>query len=315
MDVGLIGGSFALALRKAGYKGHIVGSGRNIENLEKAIGLGVIDSYKTDPAVAVKQCDMVLLAVPMGAMKAVLMAIKPALQADTIVTDAGSVKGSFVSDAREILDSLSHVVPGHPIAGTENSGVEAAFSTLYENRKVILTPLPESCKEAIDAVRDLWEIAGAEVECLTPEHHDRVLAATSHLPHVVAFSIVDTLATLQESEEIFRYAAGGFHDFTRIASSDPVMWRDVCLTNREAVLTMMDKLMEDLAKVRMQIEQNDAEGMEKMFAPRQTGSGFSYSMGEETVMSGSDLQYIVKPGGSLQDEYRCRETNRFPIDP
>ena len=266
IGVGLIGGSFALALRKAGYKGHIVGSGRNIENLEKAIGLGVIDSYRTDPEAAVTDSDLVMLAVPMGAMKSVLATIKPALGPDTIVTDAGSVKGSFVRDAREVLDDLSCVVPGHPIAGTENSGVEAAFPTLYENRKVILTPIAETREDCVKSVQDLWEMAGADVECLTPEHHDRVLAATSHLPHVVAFSIVDTLATLQESEEIFRYAAGGFHDFTRIASSDPVMWRDVCLTNREAVLQMMDNLMSDLETVRSQIESADAGSIEKMFA-------------------------------------------------
>lgn len=266
VGVGLIGGSFALALKKAGYDGHISGAGRNIENLEKAVELGVIDSYSADLSSAVVGCDLVLLAVPMGAMKPVLKVIKPALGNNTIITDAGSVKGSFVRDADETLDTLSRVVPGHPIAGTEKSGVEAAFATLYENRKVILTPLPETEIDATEAVRCLWEMAGAEVECLTPDHHDRVLAATSHLPHVVAFSIVDTLATLQESEEIFRYAAGGFHDFTRIASSDPVMWRDVCLTNREAVLSMMDKLMADLAQVRDQIEQTDADAIEKMFS-------------------------------------------------
>jgi prephenate dehydrogenase len=157
------------------------------------------------------------------------------------------------------------VVPGHPIAGTEKSGVEAAFSTLYENRKVILTPLAETTSSATEQVAALWALAGADVECLTPEHHDRVLAATSHLPHVVAFSIVDTLATLQESEEIFRYAAGGFHDFTRIASGDPVMWRDICVTNREAVSDVLDKLMQDLSILKEQITNADGEAIEKTF--------------------------------------------------
>lgn len=265
IGVGLIGGSFALALKKAGFGGHISGAGRGRENLQKGVELSVIDSYQTDLAKAVADADLIMLAVPMGAMKTVLKTIKPALKPDAIITDAGSVKGSFVEDARAVFDDVSYVVPGHPIAGTESSGVEAAFSTLYDKRKVILTPLPESREDAVSAVRSLWVLAGAEVECLTPDHHDRVLAATSHLPHLVAFSLVDTLATLQEREEIFQYAAGGFHDFTRIASSDPVMWRDICLTNGQAVTEVLDSLMQNLAVLREQIQVSDAEGIKQTF--------------------------------------------------
>ncbi|MCB1756235.1 MAG: prephenate dehydrogenase/arogenate dehydrogenase family protein [Gammaproteobacteria bacterium] len=265
IGVGLIGGSFALGVKKAGFSGHIVGAGRNAGNLELGVKLGVIDSFETDLVKAVDGAEVVLLAVPMGAMKRILQQIKPYLGADTIVTDAGSVKGSFVNEAREVLGDLTRVVPGHPIAGTEKSGVEAAFDSLFENRKVILTPLPETDEAATAAIRELWESTGADVECLTPEHHDRVLAATSHLPHVVAFSLVDTLATMQESEEIFRYAAGGFHDFTRIASSDPVMWRDICVTNREAVRAVLDDLLTDLGRLREQIINADAEAIEETF--------------------------------------------------
>lgn len=265
IGVGLIGGSFALGIRKAGYEGHIVGAGRGVDNLEQAIALDVIDSYQTDLCQAVEGAGLVFLAVPMGAMRSVLTTIKSALTPDAIITDAGSVKGSFVADAEAVLDDLSRVVPGHPIAGTENSGVAAAFATLYENRKVILTPMAATAAQAVDTVRELWQMAGADVECLTPEHHDRVLAATSHLPHVVAFSLVDTLATLQESEEVFRYAAGGFHDFTRIASSDPVMWRDICGSNRVALLQVLDRLNDDLARMRELIDAGDANAIEAIF--------------------------------------------------
>ena len=261
IGVGLIGGSFALALKESGFKGHIVGANRSSKSLETAVSMGVIDSYQTDLSLAVSGADLVLLAVPMGVMKSVLKKIKPAISENTIITDAGSVKGCFVAAAREVLDELTYVVPGHPIAGTEKSGVEAAFPSLYVERKVILTPLPETERAAIEVVRDLWQKTGAEVECLGVERHDRVLAATSHLPHVLAFSLVDTLATLQESEEIFQYAAGGFHDFTRIASSDPVMWRDICAGNQEALLGVLDKVLVDLKKLRGQIDSLDTDAI------------------------------------------------------
>ncbi len=266
IGVGLIGGSFALSLKDAGFTGHIVGSGRKEKNLETAVELGVIDSFDTDVVKAARDADLVMLAIPMGAMGDVLSSIKNVLKRTAIITDAGSVKASFIRVAREVLGDVSQLVPGHPIAGTEKSGVEAAFSSLYRDRKVILTPLAETNAEATKLVKKLWELTGAEVECLDPEHHDRVLAATSHLPHVVAFGLVDTLATMHESEEIFRYAAGGFHDFTRIASGDPVMWRDICLTNSEALKSVLDSLLEDLASLRDQIINHDANKLEATFS-------------------------------------------------
>ncbi len=265
IGVGLIGGSYALALKEAGFEGHIVGSGREAESLEKGVELDVIDSYHTDVAMAALDADLIMLAVPMGAMNDVLKKVKTVLKSTAIVTDAGSVKTSFINTARVVLGDLSRVVPGHPIAGTEKSGVEAAFSTLYRNRKVILTPAEDAREDAVQIVKNLWEMTGAEVERMEAEHHDRVLAATSHLPHAVAFSLVDTLATMQESEEIFRYAAGGFHDFTRIASGDPVMWRDICLCNSQALQVVLDRLLGDLTLLRNQIVNCDSDAIEATF--------------------------------------------------
>ncbi len=266
IGVGLIGGSLARALRVAGAVGEIVGAGRDEAHLQRARELGVIDYYSLDPAEAVRGADMVLLAVPVGAMEAVMRAIAPALGADTVLTDAGSTKGSVIEAARLAFGELpANFVPGHPIAGTENSGVEAAFAELYRGRRVILTPTATSSPEAVARVREMWRAAGAEVTEMDAEHHDRVLAATSHLPHLLAFSLVDTLAKLDEKEEIFAYAAGGFRDFTRIASSDPQMWRDICVHNEPALLAMLDRFEADLRNLRQAIAGDDGDYLLKVF--------------------------------------------------
>lgn len=261
VGTGLIGGSFALALKAAGFTGEIFAYGRDESRLMMAKRLGVVDAWSVDAKEAVTGADVVFLSVPMGAMRAVLKQIAPYLAEQCIVTDAGSVKGCFVDDVRAVLPSLRYVVPGHPIAGTEKSGVEAAFPTLYNDRRVILTPLDETDVAAIDLVDQLWSMTGANVERMQVDHHDRVLAATSHLPHVLAFSLVDTLATMQEREEIFRYAAGGFRDFTRIASSDPVMWRDICSKNSQALLPVLDELREHLDRLHEAIAAQDEEAL------------------------------------------------------
>jgi len=266
VGVGLIGGSLALALREAGVVGEIVGAGRDEAHLRRARELGVIDRYSLDPAEAVRGADMVLLAVPVGAMEAVMRAIAPSLGADTVLTDAGSTKGSVIEAARAAFGELpANFVPGHPIAGTENSGVEAAFAELYRGRRVILTPTAASSVEAVNRVRAMWQAAGAEVTEMDAGHHDRVLAATSHLPHLLAFSLVDTLAKLDEKEEIFAYAAGGFRDFTRIASSDPQMWRDICVHNEPALLAMLDRFEADLKNLRQAIAGDDGDYLLKVF--------------------------------------------------
>ncbi len=274
--VGLIGGSLALALRQANYCQTIVGCSRNAEHLQKAVDLGIIDSFTLDPQDAVRDADMVLLAVPMGAMGKLLQQIKPVLPADAILTDAGSTKGSVVAEVAQVFGKdFTRFVPGHPIAGREKSGVDAAIPDLYINRRVILTPLPHTDVDALAAVEAMWQVTGAVLEQMSVDLHDQVLAATSHLPHVLAFSLVDTLLNLPMREDIFRYAAGGFRDFTRIASSDPVMWRDICLTNKTAIVEMISKLQADLTEFAALMEQQDGDALyERMSRAKQARDSY-----------------------------------------
>lgn len=266
IGVGLIGGSLARALQQAGAVGEVVGCGRSAANLRRAVGLGVIDRFSHDAAEAVSGADMVFLAVPLGAVRGLLSEIRPALDPDAVVTDGGSVKGSVVADAAAAFGRVPpRFVPGHPIAGTERSGVEASFAQLYRNRRVILTPLPETDAQALARVRSMWEACGAEVTCMDVGRHDEILAATSHLPHMLAFGLVDALARLGGTDEVFRYAAGGFRDFTRIASSSPVMWRDICIANREALGTMLTGFSSELAELADTIRRGDGEHLLDIF--------------------------------------------------
>jgi len=266
IGVGLIGGSLARALRAAGQVDEIVGSSRNAAHLQRAVDLGVIDRFDTDPVAAVQGADMVFVSVPLGAMGAVFATIKDSLDAGAVVTDAGSAKSCVVADVRRAVGEMPPwFVPGHPIAGTEQSGVEASFAQLYQGRRVILTPVQETDSAALARVRAMWEAAGAVVNEMDVAHHDEVLAATSHLPHVLAFALVESLARMSEQREIFEYAAGGFRDFTRIASSDPVMWRDICLANAEAILAMIDRFEEDIAVLAAAIRDNDGERLRAIF--------------------------------------------------
>ncbi len=266
IGVGLIGGSLARALKKAGAVGEVVGTGRDAAHLEKAKSLGVIDTFETDISLAVKDCDMVVVAVPLGAMQSVFEKITPVITNDMIITDVGSAKGSVVKAAQAAFKVIPEtLVPGHPIAGTEKSGVEASFPELYENRRIIITPLKTSSATAISKVTSMWQACGADVIETTIEHHDEVLAATSHLPHMLAFSLVDTLAKMDAKSEIFDFAAGGFRDFTRIASSDPDMWRDICLANGDALVEMIKKFSDDLQKLSNAIEKNDSTYLKETF--------------------------------------------------
>lgn len=267
IGVGLIGGSLARALKKAGVVGEVVGVGRDVSHLEKAKSLDVIDSFETDVSKAVKGCDMVVLAVPLGAMQSVFEQIAPVMTKDMVITDVGSAKASVVKSAQAAFKSLPEsFVPGHPIAGTEKSGVEASFSELYENRRIIITPLESSSASAVTKVRNMWQACGAEVVETTIEHHDEVLAATSHLPHMLAYSLVDTLAKMDEKKEIFDFAAGGFRDFTRIASSDPDMWHDICISNKDALVMMIKKFSDDLQLLAKAIESNDSVYLKETFS-------------------------------------------------
>ena len=267
IGVGLIGGSLARALRDAGACREVVGAGRNAGNLQTAVELGVIDRYETDLAQAVRGADMVVVCVPLGAMEGVFNTIKGQLADEVVLTDVGSAKGSVIEAAQRAFGSVPEFfVPGHPIAGTEQSGVEASFPGLYNDRRVILTPLPDTSTHATERVHDMWEAAGAQVVSMNPVHHDAVLAATSHLPHLLAYSLVDTLARLDDNDEVFEYAAGGFRDFTRIASSDPVMWRDVCLANSDAILLMVEHYINDLKVLSEAIRNHDGQQLLDVFS-------------------------------------------------
>lgn len=266
IGVGLIGGSLARAARRADVCTQIVGSGRDEAQLRKAVELGVIDGYDTDPARAVENADVIVLAVPLGAMEPVLRAIAPHCKDGAIITDVGSAKCSVVEAARAVYGEIPpRFVPGHPIAGTEKSGVEASFAELFQDRRVILTPLAHTDRAAVEVVRQLWRGAGAEVVEMDVDHHDAVLAATSHLPHVLAYALVDALARMEEKTEIFRYAAGGFRDFTRIASSDPVMWRDICVANRVAIAAVLERYVQELEELTRSVRAGDGEALLDMF--------------------------------------------------
>jgi prephenate dehydrogenase len=267
IGVGLIGSSLSLALKQIGAVGEVIGYGRNRDNLVKGIELGVLDRFETSVAAAVKDADVVVVAVPMGAMSAVFSELAGKTRNDAVITDVGSSKGAVVNAARATLgDDFVRFVPGHPIAGTEKSGVEAGFASLYQGRRVILTPLPETAPDAIARIDAMWRDCGATIEYLGIEHHDKVLAATSHLPHMLAFALVHHLSNLNEHEEIFRYAAGGFRDFTRIASSDPVMWRDVCIANSEALIDLIEQFQDELNRVTRAIREGDAEELLRLFS-------------------------------------------------
>ena len=266
IGVGLIGGSLARALREAKFVKEITGASRNPEHLQKALELGVIDRYDTDLSGAVEGADMVFVSVPLGAMGTVFKSIKDTLGVDTVVTDAGSAKASVVEAVKAATGVIPDwFVPGHPIAGTEQSGVEASFPDLYKGRRVILTPTEETSAAAILKVRAMWEAVGAVVNEMGVEHHDEVLAATSHLPHMLAFALVESLARMSEQREIFEYAAGGFRDFTRIASSDPVMWRDICVANRDALVAMLKTFRGDLDDLAAAIEDRNESKILKIF--------------------------------------------------
>jgi len=271
IGVGLIGGSLARALKHAEMVNHIVGVGRNIESLIKAKQLGVIDSYSDNIAEAVVDADVILIAVPVGSIKGVFSALRSHLKSDAVITDVGSVKGSVVLASREVFgEDYKNFVPGHPIAGTEQSGVEASFAELYRGQRVILTPLESTDSRAIKIVSEMWQAAGAEVTSLGIEHHDEVLAATSHLPHVLAYALVDTLASVHERREVFQFAAGGFKDFTRIASSHPDMWHDICLNNKDALVDMLKRFTVDLNKLTKAIEDGDGDFIKQTFERAKT---------------------------------------------
>ena len=264
--VGLIGGSFALALKQAGAVGRVVGLGRTRRSLDRAVELGVIDEAADDAAAALRDADLVMLAMPVGQTAAVLERIAGHVGAKTIVTDAGSTKRDVIEAARAVLrDAWPRFVPGHPIAGAESSGADAARADLFRGRKAVLTPLPETDAPAVRRVADAWRACGAEVREMSAAEHDGVFAAVSHLPHLLAFALVHDVAQQPNAATLFDYAASGFRDFTRIASSHPEMWRDICLANRDALLLELDSYREQLDDLRLALARNDGERLEEIF--------------------------------------------------
>lgn len=268
--VGLIGGSFALALKKAGVVQQVTGVGRSAAVLARARELGIIDVAATTPAEAVQGADLVLLAAPVAQTGPILASIKPYLQQGTVVTDAGSTKADVVAAARSALgEKLAQFVPGHPIAGRELNGPEAAIADLYVGKKVVLAPLPENSADQVQRVATAWEQCGAVIHKLTPEDHDRVFAAVSHLPHLLAYALVDDIARKPHAELLFQYAASGFRDFTRIAGSSPEMWRDISLANQEALLLELDAYMGRLGELRSMLAAVDGSAIECIYANAQ----------------------------------------------
>ena len=275
--VGLIGGSLARALReRAGASGELVGVGRSMKSVERALELGVIDSavlLDNDRALehALRDADFVLIAAPVAQTEPLLRRIAPFLDARTIVTDAGSTKNDAVAAARAALgDRAAQFVPGHPIAGRESSGVDAALPDLYVDRNVVLCPLPENTPESVESVAAMWLATGASVHRMSAEQHDGVFASVSHLPHVLSFALVEQILEAPDAALKFSFAAGGFRDFTRIAASSPEMWRDVCIANRAALLTEIDAYTKVLARFREAIDASDGAALEAAFERSRT---------------------------------------------
>ncbi len=263
IGVGLIGGSFALALKAARLAGQVVGIGRGAANLKLALELGVIDAIGTDAAGA----DLVLVGAPVAQYPAILAALAPVLKPGALVTDAGSTKRDVVAAARGALgDKLAQFVPAHPIAGAERSGAAASSAELFRSRRVVLTPLAENPAGAVQAIETVWSACGARVVRMSPEEHDAVFAAVSHLPHLLAYALVHEVAGRENSAQLFGFAAGGFRDFTRIASSHPEMWRDICVANRDALLAELERFQAKLEALRPLVARGDGAALERLFA-------------------------------------------------
>ncbi|MDL1863818.1 prephenate dehydrogenase/arogenate dehydrogenase family protein [Betaproteobacteria bacterium PRO5] len=285
IGVGLIGGSFALALRRAGLVGRIIGVGRSPENMQRALELGIIDEQTNDFAAALSSADFVLLAIPVKQTAGVMQQMAPHLEANTIISDVGSTKQNVVHAARVNLgERIERFIPAHPVAGTEFSGAEAAFPDLFQDKPVILTPLQENDQQTVDRVADLWRYCGASVSSMLPEQHDQLLAAISHLPHMLAFSLMQHIRTLSRTLSegdplaLLRFAGSSLNDMTRITASSPEMWRDICLENRAALLAQIEAYQQELSGLQQMLTDHDGESLEKLFAEaraiRQAWSAF-----------------------------------------
>ncbi len=267
VGIGLIGSSLSHVIRREGLASHIAVSSRSAETLQRAKELTLGDSYHADAAEAVRDADLVVMSVPVGATGRVAAQIAENLKPGAILTDAGSTKGSVVRDVAPHVPEAVHFIPGHPVAGTEQSGPDAGFASLFEGRWCILTPPAETGTDPVAMLTKFWEACGSKVETMDADHHDMVLAIVSHLPHIIAYNIVGTADDLESvtKSEVIKYSASGFRDFTRLAASDPTMWRDVCLSNRDAILEMLSRFSEDLSALQRAIRWGDGDKLFDMF--------------------------------------------------
>ena len=309
IGLGLIGCSWVKALKSSKCVDHISGFDRNLDSMQQALQVGLIDDYSVDICDVVKNADLVIISVPILAIADVLEQIKPGISGKTILTDVGSVKGCISKAVTSVFgEDFERFVLGHPIAGSERSGVSAADDSLFKNHKIILTPEKRTSEFALDLVSDAWQAAGGKVELMTVQHHDEVLAATSHLPHLLAYSLVDTLANDEENNDIFNYAAGGFRDFTRIASSSPIMWRDIFVGNKDEVLKALDLFTADLQKLREVVANEDKTQMMGTFTRAKAARDhFTKILARRAYvdsMTSQIVNYIAKPGGKLSGEFR-----------
>jgi len=304
IGIGLIGSSISHAMRRRNLAGTIVGSAKTEKTREIALRLGLVAEVFEDPADAVKGADLVILCVPVGACGEITRRIAPNLAPGCILTDVGSVKAAVIRDVSPHVPPGVHFIPGHPIAGTEHSGPEAGFAELFDNRWCILTPVNGTDKEAVARLRRLWEEMGSNVEIMTAEHHDLVLAITSHVPHLIAYNIVNTAAHLERvtDSEVIKFSAGGFRDFTRIAASDPTMWRDVFLNNKEAVLEMLGRFTEDLTALQRAIRYGEGDTLFRLFSDARAIRRSIIEAGQDTPAPDFGRHQVksAKPGGSSE---------------
>lgn len=302
IGLGLIGSSIARAVRRGKLARELVCVDASAEVCARVQALGLADQATTDAATGVAGADLVILCVPVRANAAIAQAIGPALTPGAILTDVGSVKGAVVADITPHLAAGVHFIPGHPVAGTEYSGPDAGFADLFMGRWCILTPPPEVDAQALMRLKAFWEAMGANVETMTPEHHDLVLAITSHVPHLIAYNIVGTAADMEQvtQSEVIKYSAGGFRDFTRIAASDPTMWRDVFLTNKDAVLEMLGRFTEDLSALQRMIRWGDGEALHALFTRTRAIRRSIIASGQETAAPNFGRQAGEKQAGEKQ---------------
>ncbi|MET3661483.1 prephenate/arogenate dehydrogenase family protein [Aquamicrobium ahrensii] len=300
VGIGLIGSSLARVIRRNNLAGHIAISTRSPDTLKRAEELGLGDSYATDAAHAARDADLVIVSVPVGASEAVAKQIAPALKEGAILTDVGSTKTSVITQMQPHVPEGVHFIPGHPLAGTEKSGPDAGFAELFENRWCIFTPLPDTDPDALEKLSEFWRRCGANIDTMDAAHHDMTLAIVSHLPHIIAYNIVGTADDLQTvtKSEVIKYSASGFRDFTRLAASDPTMWRDVCLHNKDAILEMLARFSEDLASLQRAIRWGDGEKLFDLFTRTRAVRRSIIEAGQEVDAPNFGRQAVEHPAKS-----------------